>query len=86
MFYVLGSINTATNIICCVVMGLFLRLIRQIVSQISVKVSSGSVTTVSAEITLNTLVTSLHIGLIITYTILNFLEEILYPQMSLLTE
>jgi hypothetical protein len=66
-------------------MGLFVRLIKQIVSQIKINVSSGPETMVEAEITLNTLVTSLHIVLIITYTVLNFLEEIYYPKMSIST-
>ena len=66
-------------------MGLFVRLIKQIVSQIKINVSSGPETMVESEITLNTLVTSLHIVLIITYTVLNFLEEIYYPKMSVST-
>ena len=66
-------------------MGLFVRLIKQIVSQIKINVSSGPETMVESEITLNTLVTSLHIVLIITYTVLNFLEEIYYPKMSIST-
>ena len=78
------KINITSSVGCCVILGFFIRLIKRIVSNTKIDLSTGSSqeSQVRTEITMNTLVTTLHILLIITYTILNFLEEILYPKIG----
>ena len=79
MFYVLGCLNTATSVICCVIMILFMQLVRQIVSQTAKSTADSRDNVLTSEVELNTIVTSLHITLIIALTILTFCEELIYP-------
>ena len=83
MFYVLGSLNTATCIVCCIVMILFLRLVKRIVSRTTVHTSDSRENILTSEVGVNTIVTSLHITLIIAFTILTFCEELIYPKIQL---
>ncbi len=80
VFYVLGSLNTATCIGCCIIMTLFMRLVKGIVDKTTVHTIGSDENILTSEVGVNTIVTSLHITLIVAFTILSFCEELIYPQ------
>ena len=78
----LGSLNTATCIVCCIVMILFLRLVKRIVGRTTVHTADSRENILTSEVGVNTIVTSLHITLIIAFTILTCCEELIYPNIQ----
>jgi hypothetical protein len=82
MFFVLGSLNAITNIACCVIMGLFINLIKRITIQIRLDGPINKNNILTRKVTINSLVTGLHMTFIIVYTVVIFVDEITYPFLS----
>lgn len=57
-----------------------MRLVKRIVSRTTVQTTGSSENILTSEVGVNTIVTSLHITLIIAFTILTCCEELIYPQ------
>ncbi len=78
MFIVLGLLNTISTVCSCVILALFVRMIRKMVFATQVDVSSKSSNRVATGLKINTVVTSLHIILLAGLMIIIFLDEVVY--------
>jgi len=81
MFFVLGSINTITNIACCVIMIRFVSLVKRITHQTKLAYEKDNNSILKDKLTVNTLLANLHVSMIFAYSIVMFFELILYPFM-----
>ncbi len=63
-------------------MALFMRVVKRVASKAGFDLSDRRQSHIATEVGVNTIVTGLHITLIIAFTILTCGEELIYPQLG----